>query len=157
MRRYLTGAAVVLLLTGCGGAGGVNAGTTDTASAVSRSTTATSTTSSPSSTPSSASAPAEAALRAAVQAYSDAFLSGNAKHAYALLSTRCQERSTLAAFTAMIDQAKALYGNPLPMTSFKAQISGDLARVTYTYAVSAINQTREPWVRESGDWHEDDC
>jgi len=135
----------------------VNAGTTDTASAVSRNTTATSTTSSPSSTPSSASASVEAALRAAVQAYSDAFLSGNAKQAYALLSTRCQERSTLAEFTAITDQAKALYGNPLPMSSFKAQISGDLARVTYTYAVSAINQTREPWVRESGDWHEDDC
>ena len=154
MRTFLIGATAVLLLTGCGAATGGNTGNAGKATPLSPTTAMPATTSSPPSTPS---ASGEAALRTAVQAYSDAFLSGNAKRAYSLLSTRCQERSTLAAFTAMIDQAKALYGNPLPMTSFKAQISGDLARVTYTYAVSAINQTREPWVRESGEWDEDDC
>jgi len=157
MRRYLSGAIAVLFLTGCGGAAGGEAGVTGTPSALSPSTstsTSTKTTSSPTNT---ATTSDEAALRTAVQAYSDAFLTGNGKEAYALLSTRCKERNTLAEFTAMTDQAKALYGDPLPMKSYEAQISGDMARVTYTYAISGINQTREPWVRESGNWHEDDC
>lgn len=157
MRRYLTVAVVVLFLTGCGGAVEGNAGTRGTPPALSPSTTSTNMTSTPSSPPSSETTSVEAALRTAVQAYSDAFLSGNGKRAYALLSTRCRERNTLAEFSAMTDQAKALYGDPLPMKSYKAQISQDMARVTYTYAISDINQSREPWVRESGDWHEDDC
>lgn len=33
---------------------------------------------------------------------------------------------------------------------------GDLARLTYTYAVSQINQSDEPWVDENG-WKNDDC
>ena len=154
MRRYLSGAIAVLVVTGCGGATGGDAGATGTPSASSPGTTSTKMTSGPTNT---ATTSDEAALRAAVQAYSDAFLTGNGKQAYALLSTRCQERNALAEFTAMTDQAKVLYGNPLPMKSYTAQISGDMARVTYTYAISGINQTREPWVRESGNWHEDDC
>lgn len=154
MRRYLSGATAVLFLTGCGGAAGGDARTTGTPSSSGPSTTSTTRTSSPTH---AATTSDEAALRTAVQAYSDAFLTGNGKQAYALLSTRCQERNTLAEFTAMTDQAKALYGDPLPMKSYDAQISGEMARVTYAYAISGINQTREPWVRESGNWHEDDC
>ena len=154
MRRYLSGAIAVLFLTGCGGAAGGDAVATGSPSAMSPSTTSTKMTSIPTNT---ANTSDEAALRTAVQAYSDAFLTGNGKQAYLLLSTRCQERNSLAEFTAMTAQAKALYGDPLPMKSYEAQISGDMARVTYTYAISGINQTREPWVRESGNWHEDDC
>jgi hypothetical protein len=45
----------------------------------------------------------------------------------------------------------------LPVRSFVAEVSGDLARVTYTYDLKAINQDAEPWVREDGKWKEDDC
>jgi hypothetical protein len=49
------------------------------------------------------------------------------------------------------------YGTALPIKTYDANISGDLARVTYTYDVAEINQDSEPWVKESGAWHEDDC
>jgi hypothetical protein len=100
---------------------------------------------------------AEVALRAAVQAYSDAYLSGNGKAAYALLSARCQKMDTLEEFSALVDQAKNLYGNPLPMTSFKAHIAGGMARVTYMYMITAINQADQPWALEAGGWRDDNC
>lgn len=96
-------------------------------------------------------------LRAAVQAYSDAYLTGKGAAAYALLSKRCQARSTPADFAALVKEAGDLYGSALPLKSFDADVSGDMARVTYTYDLAAINQDSEPWVREGGAWHEDDC
>lgn len=96
-------------------------------------------------------------LQTAVTAYSDAFLTGDGATAYALLSERCKDRLPEPRFTAEVQQAGQLYGSALPLESYHAEVSGDLARVTYTYSVSAINQDREPWVRESGQWREDDC
>ncbi|WP_230860114.1 nuclear transport factor 2 family protein [Actinoplanes aureus] len=96
-------------------------------------------------------------LRAAVQAYSDAFLSGDATTAYGLLSDRCRKRTSQEEFTGIVDAAKELYGSPLPFKSYSATISGDLGRVTYTYSIKAINQEKEPWAREAGNWHQDDC
>lgn len=98
-----------------------------------------------------------AALRSAVQAYSDAYLTGHGRAAYALLSARCQKRMTPEEFGTIVSQAGDLYGSALPMTSFKADVAGGMARVTYTYQASAINQDAEPWVLEGGKWHEDDC
>ncbi|WP_433364225.1 hypothetical protein ACQPZX_33580 [Actinoplanes sp. CA-142083] len=96
-------------------------------------------------------------LKASVQAYSDAYLTGDGKTAYGLLSRRCRKRITPAAFTTIVDFAKQEYGSALPIKTFSAAVSGDLARVTYTYSVKAIDQDSEPWVREDGRWHEDDC
>jgi hypothetical protein len=110
-----------------------------------------------SSTKSSAAESSAAKLKIAVQAYSDAFLSGDAKKAYGLLSERCRKRTSLSEFTGIVTAAKGLYGNPLPFKTYSAKVSGGLARVTYTYAVKAINQDSEPWSRESGTWHQDDC
>jgi hypothetical protein len=97
------------------------------------------------------------ALHAAVQSYSDAYLTGHGKAAYALLSARCQTRYTAKEFGELVNQAGKMYGSALPMKSFDAEVSGSLARVTYTYDVEAINQDAEPWVNEGGKWHEDDC
>lgn len=97
-----------------------------------------------------------AALRAAVQAYSDAYLTGS-QAAYDMLSARCRARHSSESFAAILAGAKALYGSPLAIRTFEAEIAGNLARATYTYEVAAINQTGEPWVREGGGWHEDDC
>jgi len=41
--------------------------------------------------------------------------------------------------------------------AYDADIAGDMARVTYTFDLAAINQDSEPWVRESGVWRQDDC
>jgi hypothetical protein len=97
------------------------------------------------------------ALRTAVQAYSDAYLTGKSSTAYALLSARCRKRMSNSAFSALTSAAETMYGSALPIRSFDADVSGDLARVTYTYDLKAINQDAEPWVREDGKWKEDDC
>ncbi len=96
-------------------------------------------------------------LRAAVVAYSDAFLSGDSDGAYGILSERCQDRHTQDAFAVVVEAAAAFYGAPLPLQSFEAEVAGDLARVSYTYAVPALDQLSEPWVREGGEWKQDDC
>ncbi|WP_431878295.1 hypothetical protein [Micromonospora marina] len=99
----------------------------------------------------------EAELGQAVVAYSDAFLDGKPTVGYELFSARCKERVTLSEFTGMLTAAKQMYGKAMPLKTFEAQISGDLARVTYTYDVPALNQNKEPWVREDGKWKQDDC
>jgi hypothetical protein len=151
--KIIIAGAVGCLMAGCG----------STASTPPASVTAPAAAASPSPTsepghPSAAgSDPALAELKAAVQAYSDAFLTGDGKTAYGLLSQRCRKRTTQTQFSGIVDAAKDLYGSALPLKTFTATISGDLARVTYTYSIKAINQDREPWVREDGAWHEDDC
>lgn len=136
-----------LSLAGCGSASHASSGT---AGGPSQTATGMASSSAP------RSADQRAALRRAVQAYSDAYLTGKPS-AYGMLSARCRVRMGRSHFAGMLAAAKNLYGNALPMKSFSAKISGDMARVTYTYAVSAIDQTAEPWVREGGSWHEDDC
>lgn len=49
------------------------------------------------------------------------------------------------------------YGARIPISSYEANISDDIALVTYTYDVPALNQTSEPWVREGDAWKNDDC
>jgi hypothetical protein len=114
------------------------------------------TSSTPSTTPTPTSS-AEAELRAAVQAYSDAYLSGDAAKAYALLSERCKKMDTFASFSYGVSQAKIVYGNPLPIRTYKAHIAEGMARVTYTYDASGINQTNQPWTLEATGWHDDNC
>lgn len=96
-------------------------------------------------------------LKSAVTAYSDAYLSGDATAAYDLLSARCQGRMSVEQFGGLVSAAKAAYGDALPIKAFDAKVSDDLARVTYTYGVPALDQDSEPWVQENGDWREDDC
>lgn len=115
------------------------------------------TTYSPASSPSRTVRSEEAKLRQAVVAYSDAFLDAKPTAGYELFSARCKERAALSEVTGMLTAAKQMYGKAVPIKSFEAQISGDLARVTYTYDVPALNQNKEPWVREDGKWKQDDC
>lgn len=96
------------------------------------------------------------ALKAAVQSYSDAFLTGDGDAAFALLSKRCQDRLGESTFKAAVGAAGVKYGDALAFKSYEADISGTMARVTYTYAKPEINQDAEPWVNESG-WKQDDC
>ncbi|MFF5077364.1 hypothetical protein ACFY36_09950 [Actinoplanes sp. NPDC000266] len=158
MRFKIISAALVVsfLVSGCGDS------TTDTAAPAAPAAPVSSApvSSAPVSSAPVSSAPAAAGedeLKAAVQAYSDAFLTGDGVEAYKMLSERCRKRTSQAEFTAIVDAAKQMYGSALPMETYSAQVSGDLARVTYTYTVKAINQESEPWTREAGAWHQDDC
>lgn len=111
----------------------------------------------PSSTPTPSADLEKAAIRSAAQKYSDAYLTGDAKTAYAILSARCKKRLSKSQFARLVNYAESMYGSKLPFKTFSAKVYGDMARVTYTFSVKAINQTREPWVKESGHWREDDC
>lgn len=98
----------------------------------------------------------EADLKSAVTSYSDAFLTGDIA-AYDLLSKRCRDRTSRNYFLGILIGAEDAYGSALPIKTFKADIQGTLARVTYKYDVVAINQDSEPWVKENGAWKNDDC
>lgn len=95
-------------------------------------------------------------LKTAVTSYSNAYLSGDGAAAHSLLSQRCQQRLTETELGTTAQIAAKMYGTQT-ITSYEANISGTMARVTYTYASAEINQTSEPWVREDGAWKQDDC
>lgn len=88
-------------------------------------------------------------------AYSAAFLSGDGAAAYALLSARCQERTPLSEFAAIVEQAGEAYG-PQDIESIEVTINDTQAQATYTYGDDTLSQDSEPWVNESG-WKNDDC
>ncbi|WP_328475797.1 hypothetical protein OHA21_20270 [Actinoplanes sp. NBC_00393] len=96
-------------------------------------------------------------LRKAVEAYSDAYLTGDATTAYGLLSERCRQRITETEFTDLVTAAKQQHGTPLRFKTYSATASGNSAKVSYAYPVKAIEQTKEPWVREAGYWYRDNC
>lgn len=134
---------ILLVLVGCGGgAGTTTAGTDGFAGNIWA--------------PRSSSDADDDDLRQAVEAYSEAFLTGDADVGYVLYSQRCKHRVSKERFVLLTTMAAEIYG-PLPITSYAAEISGDFARVTYTFDVSELDQETEPWVRELGQWRQDDC
>lgn len=105
----------------------------------------------------SAAAPDQAALERAVRDYSAAYLGGDPAKAFGLLSKRCQLRLGQQQMADAVSMAKDQYG-PQDITSLHVDtLQGTLARVTYTYADTTLNQSSEPWVAEGGQWREDDC
>lgn len=103
-------------------------------------------------------------LRSAVRTYSRAVLSGEGE-SWDMLSARCRgkvsknEMNTASGLLSMAfedeepsfaviedDNGKVLTDN-LP----------DRVMVTYGYNQHALDQSREPWVRESGSWKNDEC
>jgi hypothetical protein len=101
--------------------------------------------------------PDEPEIEPAVRAYSEAYLSGNGDEAHARLTARCQERTDLAEFRSITAMAREQYGEA-EMTDFAVvQQSDGLARVTYRYDQSTLDQDSEPWALEDGEWRNDDC
>lgn len=111
----------------------------------------------PTAAASSATTSEKDALKAAVRSYSDAYLGGDAQTAWDLLSNRCRQRLTMAQMRTLTSGAQELYGRLDIVNLTIDDMSGNLARVTYTYPVAKLNQTQEPWVKENGKWREDDC
>lgn len=150
MRTPATLAAVALAaalgLTACTSSGTATEATT---------LTATSPSSSVASSPTADTS--KTALEAAVRAYSKAYFAGNATAAYNLLSQRCASTISKAAFTTSITAGARAYGKQAIRVLTVDQLSGDLARVTYTYSVPALDQAAQPWTREGGAWHYDAC
>lgn len=141
LTRTVPAALLLVALTGCSGSG------SDQPAATPAPTT-TATTDAPTSAP-------QDDLETAVRAYSAAFLSGDGAKAYALLSSRCRDRTPLSEFAAITEEAKTTYG-PQKITSLDLTENGDQAQATYGYSDASLNQDKEPWVNEAG-WRNDDC
>lgn len=99
---------------------------------------------------------AEADLERAVREYSEAFLAGDVGRSRELLSERCRTRIG-GQLEAAVALAKEQYGPQTIRELTIDALDGDEAEVTYSYVESDLNQRREAWVREGGEWRNDDC
>ncbi|MFC9752995.1 hypothetical protein [Streptomyces sp. NPDC056921] len=94
----------------------------------------------------------------AVAAYTAAYFKGDATTAYAALSKRCKGKIGPEAYAGVVKQAATDYGTDHPATDVKADVSGDMARVTYKVkGLPKFDQEAQPWARESGAWRYDAC
>jgi hypothetical protein len=101
--------------------------------------------------------PDPAPLKAAVTDYSSAYLGGHGDAAFALMSARCQAATPKAQMDSLASAAQSLYGAlPIKTLTVDSQAASD-ASVSYTYAVSKLDQTHQHWVKESGAWKYDGC
>jgi hypothetical protein len=103
--------------------------------------------------------PERANLDKAVRAYSAAYFKPDGKAAYAALSKRCQTKAggDPDMFSIIVDNAAKAYGKQDIQSLTIDQLAGDMARVSYTYAVPKLNQSSQPWAREDGTWRYDGC
>lgn len=99
----------------------------------------------------------KAALEAAVRAYSDAYFKPDAKTAHGMMSARCAAKVDPVIYKSVVEQTVKDLGHHKIKTLTVDQMSGDLARVTYTYDVPKLDQKFQPWVREDGTWKYDGC
>lgn len=144
-RATITLAAALLALTGCTSSSDDKPATAEDRSARPTATAA-------------ATPDGEAAeLEQAVRDYTDAYFAGDAA-AYDTLSERCQDKVTPEAYEAVVKQAATDYGKDHPATDVQADVSGDLARVSYkVQGLPKFDQKQQPWTREDGAWRYDAC
>jgi hypothetical protein len=98
-----------------------------------------------------------AELEAAVRSYSDAYFAADVDTAYGMLSKRCAAKIDRAWYQGAVEQTVKTMGKHDIKTLTIDTISGDLARVSYTYDVPKLSQTQQPWAREAGAWKYDAC
>jgi hypothetical protein len=97
-------------------------------------------------------------LEQAVRDYTDAYFAGEASTAHRMLSERCRKEINPLVYGEMLRQAKKDYGPDHPATDVQAEVSGDMARVTYKVkGLPMLDQTQQPWAREGGAWKYDAC
>ncbi|MFF8447886.1 hypothetical protein ACF06Q_09315 [Streptomyces leeuwenhoekii] len=103
--------------------------------------------------------PGDAAeLEKAVEAYTAAYFAGEASTAHRMLSERCREKINELVYGATVKQAAKDYGPDHPATDVRAEVSGDMARVSYKVkGIPKLDQDAQPWAREGGDWKYDAC
>jgi hypothetical protein len=99
----------------------------------------------------------KAQLEQAVRAYSDAYFATDTAKAHGMMSARCQDKIPAEVYGPVVEASVKQYGVHDIKTFTVDQLSGDLARVTYTYAVPALDQKQQPWAREGGAWKYDGC
>jgi predicted outer membrane protein len=98
-----------------------------------------------------------AALEKAVRAYSTAYFGQDMDAAHGALSKRCATKIPRPMYEAAVKATVETLGKHEIKTLTVDQISGDLARVSYTYDVPKLSQSGQPWAREDGAWKYDAC
>ncbi|MCI3153215.1 hypothetical protein ELQ39_15890 [Streptomyces sp. GB4-14] len=99
-----------------------------------------------------------AALEQAVKDYTSAYFGGEASTAHRMLSERCRGEINELVFGATVKQAAEEYGPDHPATDVQADVSGDLARVSYKVeGLPKFDQSQQPWTLEGGAWKYDAC
>ncbi|MER6103608.1 hypothetical protein ABT115_15120 [Streptomyces sp. NPDC001832] len=94
----------------------------------------------------------------AVTTYTAAYFKGDATTAYEALSKRCKGKIGPDAYAGVVKQASTEYGTDHPATDVQADVSGDMARVTYKVkGLPKFDQEAQPWAREGGAWRYDAC
>jgi len=148
--RILIGLGVLAAVAaGCSSSPSPSAESSSTTTASTTTTTAVSTTTTTAS-------PTVASLEAAVRAYSAAFLGGDGAGAWALLSSRCQQKMAEIDYKATVAAAAVKYGSAA-LQSVTATVNGTQGSATYTYSDPTIDQHDQPWTFESGGWRWDAC
>ena len=91
-----------------------------------------------------------------MRAYSKEFLTGHGYAAYKRLSRRCKANMDKNYFEGLALAAKETYGF-FPIETYRQEVSGSRAVVSYAYANANLDQSSEPWVKEAGAWKYDQC
>jgi hypothetical protein len=100
----------------------------------------------------------KADLEKAVHAYSDAYFTTDTATAYAMLSKRCQAGVTADEYGQSIKATTQKFGTKHKVKTVTVdQMSGDMARVSYTYDVPLLSQKAQSWTREDAAWRWDAC
>lgn len=98
------------------------------------------------------------AVESAVQDYTRAYFAGEASTAHGMLSERCRKEINPLLFGETVRQASKEHGPDHPATDVQAEVSGDMARVSYRVeGLPKFDQDGQPWAREGGAWKYDAC
>lgn len=97
------------------------------------------------------------ALETAVRRYAETSFSGDVQGAYALLSDRCRETVSLAEFRRETADSMRMYRGTKVISYTEESREGSRAKISVSLTRPEIDQDFEPWVRDTGGWHTDDC
>lgn len=98
-----------------------------------------------------------AELEKAVRAYSAAYFKPDATTAYGMLSARCKGQVAPEIYKPMVEAAAKDYGHQQIRSVKVDLISGDTGLVSYSYDVPKLDQPKQKWAREGGQWRYDGC
>jgi len=103
-------------------------------------------------------APGAAELERVADTYVNLYFGGAGEAAYAFLSKRCRAKADPATYAATADQAAKGYGPDHPATDVRANVSGDMGRVSYKVkGLPKFDQQGQLWKVEGGAWKYDAC
>lgn len=110
------------------------------------------------STSNATSGPTETGLKASITAYTAAILRGDAKSAFALVSDRCQRQLGYQTYKQLVHELAAIYGPTVPIKTISVtSLNGTHARASYTFDVTKLDKSNQPWTFEGATWRFDKC